>query len=112
VYIGAIYFSWQIRQRIQTAFMLDEIFSNINTLPGLANVTYTPVNFPANYVAIEDLQTLGFQGGCLNNNEFQTFTQQFKITINGTPYFSTTTINIKRGNEGGVLKVDRTITTP
>jgi hypothetical protein len=59
-------------QRIQTAFTFDEIFSNVVSAPGLANVTYTAVNFPANYVAIEDLQSLGFVGGCLNNNEFQT----------------------------------------
>lgn len=99
-------------QRIQTAFTFDEIFSNVISPSGLADVTYTAVDFPANYVAIEDLQSLGFVGGCPNNNEFQTFTQKFKITINGTPFFPTTTINIKRGNEGGVLKVDRTITTP
>lgn len=73
---------------------------------------YEAVNFAANTPAIEDLQSLGFQGGCLGPNEFQTFTQKFKITINGTEYFPTTTINIKRGREGGVLKVDRTITTP
>ena len=100
-------------QKILAPFTLDEIFSNVfHSVPGLAPVTYEPVNFPANHVAIEDLQTLGFMGGCLNSGEFQTFTQKFKITINGTPYFPTTTINIKRGNEGGVLKVDRTITTP
>ncbi len=99
-------------QRIQAAFTFDEIFSNVNSPPTLAAPAYTPVNFPANYVAIEDLQSVGFIGGCLNTNEFQTFTQRFKITIGGTEFFPTTTINIKRGNEGGVLKVDRTITTP
>ncbi len=71
----------------------------------------TAVNFGPND-AIEDLQFLGFSGGCLQNDEFQTFTQKFKITVNGIAYFPTTTINIKRGNEGGTLKVDRTITTP
>jgi len=64
------------------------------------------------YVAIEDIQLVGFVGGCLSTNQLQTFTQKFKITIGGSPYFPTTTINIKRGNENGVLKVDRTITTP
>jgi hypothetical protein len=98
-------------QKIQTAFTFGEIFSNINSAPGLAAVTHEPANFGADYVAIEDLQSVGFFGGCLNNNEFQTFTQKFKITINGTEFFPTTTINIKRGNEGGALKVDRTITT-
>ena len=98
-------------QRIQAAFTFDEIFSNVNSPPGLAPPAYTPVNFPDNYVAVEDIQTIGFVGGCLNNNEFQTFTQKFKITVGGTAFFPTTTINIKRGNESGVLKVDRTITT-
>jgi hypothetical protein len=102
----------QAGQKIQAGFTFDEIFSNVDSAPGLADVTYEPVDFPANYVAIEDLQSVGFIGGCLTNNEFQTFTQKFKITVNGTEYFPTTTINIKRGNEGGVLKVDRTITTP
>jgi len=100
-------------QRIQTAFHFDEIFSNIfKSAPGLADVTYTPVDFPANYVAIEDLQSLGFQGGCLQTDEYETFTQKFKITINGTEFLPTTTIDIKRGNEGGTLKVERTISTP
>jgi hypothetical protein len=69
-------------------------------------------NFPANYVAIEDIQLLGFVGGCLSTNQLQTFTQKFKITIGQSEYFPTTTINIKRGNENGTLLVDRTITTP
>ena len=100
-------------QKIQAAFTFDEIFSNIVSPPSLAAITYTPVDFPADYVAIEDIQTVGFiGGGCLANNEFQTFTQKFKITIGGTAHFPSTTINIKRGNEGGTLKLDRTITTP
>lgn len=99
-------------QKIQAAFMFDEIFSNVTNKPGLPDVTYVPVNFPANYVAIEDIQSLGFLGGgCLNNNEFQTFTQKFKITVGGTEFFPSTTIDIRRGNEAGTLKVDRTITT-
>jgi len=100
-------------QRMQTAFTFDEIFSNVQSSPGLAAVTYTPVNFPANYVAIEDLQSVGFVGGgCLSNNQLQTFTQQFRITIGQTAYFPTTTINITRGNQNGTLVVNRTITTP
>ena len=99
-------------QKIQTAFTFDEIFSNVTTPQSLAPPAYIPVNFPANYVAIEDLMSVGFQGGCLNTNEFQVFDQQFKITIGGTAYFPSTKINIRRGNEAGTLKVDRTITTP
>jgi hypothetical protein len=99
-------------QKIQTAFTFDEIFTNVSSSPGLAEVTYTPVEFPSNWVAIEDLQSLGFlNSGCLASGQFQTFDHQFKITIGGTPYFPTTKIHIVRGNEGGTLKVDRTITT-
>ncbi len=100
-------------EKIQAAFTFDEIFSNVTSPPSLAPPAYTPVNFPANYVAIEDLISVGFVGvGCLDTNEFQVFDQQFKITIGGTPYFPSTKINWRRGREGGVHKVDRTITIP
>lgn len=98
--------------KIQAAFTFDEIFTNVTTPQTLAAPAYIPVNFPANYVAIEDLMSVGFQGGCLNTNEFQVFDQQFKITIGGTAYFPSTKLNFRRGNEAGTLKVDRTITTP
>lgn len=72
-------------QRIFTNFTLDELFSNVVSPPQLAPPAYMPTNFGPND-AIEDLQFLGFSGGCLQNNEFQTFTQKFKITVNGTEY--------------------------
>ena len=113
VYRSYLFFlSDQQGEKIQAAFTFDEIFSNVTTPQSLAAPSYIPVNFPANYVAIEDLMSVGFQGGCLNTNEFQVFDQQFKITIGGTAYLPSTKINIRRGNEAGTLKVDRTITIP
>lgn len=97
-------------QKIETAFVLDEIFTNVTSAAGLLPPAYTPSPFPANYVAIEDLQSLGFvNSGCLVNNQFQTFDQKFAITIGQTQFFLSTKIHIVRGNENGVLKVDRTI---
>lgn len=97
-------------QKIETAFTLDEIFTNVTSAPGLLPPAYTPSPFPANWVAIEDLISIGFvESGCLANNQFQEFDQQFTITIGSTQFFLSTKIHIKRGNENGVLKVDRTI---
>jgi hypothetical protein len=103
-------------QRIYTTFTLDEVFSNYSSPTGLPAPTYVPSTFGPNH-NIGDLHLLVYPYPyCLLNNEYQTFTQKFKITIGVAPnareYFPSTTINIKRGNEGGTLKVDRTITTP
>jgi len=99
-------------QQIHVEFKIDEIFTNVVSAPGLAAVTYDQSTIPANALAVEDLQSVGFiSSGCLLNDQYQTFTQQFKITIGTTEFLLSTTINIRRGNEAGVLKVDRTITT-
>jgi len=54
VYRSYLFFlSDQQGEKIQATFTFDEIFSNATTPQRLAVPSYIPVNFPANYVAIE-----------------------------------------------------------
>jgi IPT/TIG domain len=93
-------------------FILDEVFSNYTGSWSIP--TFTPLTFPPGS-QIADLLSRGVVGeGCtqIQSGMTETFTQGFQIRFGNTVFLLDTLIQHSRGNFGGELRVDRTITTP
>jgi hypothetical protein len=93
-------------------FGLNEVFSNYSG--SWSTPTFIPQTFPLGS-QVADLLSRGVVGeGCvqIQPGMTETFTQGFQITFGSTVFVLDTLIQHSRGNFGGTLRVDRTITTP